>query len=434
MSHLIAHKDKRATMALTQKGVRGLLARGEVGRHFDRDGLYLIVNSKTSANWERRYQLHGKARAMGLGSVKAFDLEQARERNRRVSQQLADGIDPLAAKQAERAAQRAAAAVKVITFREMAERYIADNQAGWKSAYYGLQWKRSLERYAYPLIGQLDIRAVHTAEVLEVLEQRVTTDDGQTGKFWEVYSVTADRMRNRIELILNYAMGRGHRDKAFNPAAWSMLKHVLPEKRKLTQVAHYPAVPYAEVLGVMDELSRREGVAAQALRFTILCATRSNETIGAAWDEIDLAGKTWTIPAARMKSGKEHKVPLSDAAIELLHSLYTEQGNPYLFIGPQRQKLSHGAMAAVLRRLGRTESVHGFRSSFSDFAHERTNHSNHTIEISLAHSVGSDVERSYRRSDLRDKRRQLMQQWGKFVTAPVKQATDNNVIGIGSKR
>jgi integrase len=409
-------------MALTQKGIRSLLARGEVGRHFDKEGLYLIISSPTAANWERRYQLHGKARSMGLGSVKAFDLEQARQRNKEISRQLADGADPVAARRAKRAAEREAAAApaKAVTFREMAERYIADKQAGWKSPVHGRQWQRSLGRYAFPTIGHLDIRAIGMPEVLAVLEQRIALDDGTAGKFWEARSVTADRIRNRIELILNYSMARGQREHSFNPAGWDRLKHVLPARRKVAQVEHVSSVPYYEVPGVMADLSRREGVASQALRFTVLTACRTNETLGAIWDEIDLPKKLWTIPAVRMKSGREHRVPLSDAAGALLKSLHTEKGNPFVFIGGRNQKLSSRSMVAVLRRVGRSESVHGFRSSFANFAHERTNFSHHAIEISLAHAVGSGVERSYSRTDLFNKRRQLMEGWAKFVTsAPV---------------
>jgi integrase len=424
-------------MALTQKGTRGLLTRGEVGRHFDRDGLYLIISSPTAANWERRYQVRGKARAMGLGSVKAFDLEQARSRNKEISRQLADGTDPVAARRTKREAERAAAAmpVKLVTFSEVAERYIGDKQAGWKSPVHGRQWQRSLKRYAFPIIGHLDIRAIGMPEVLAVLEQRLTLDDGTSGKFWELRVVTADRIRNRIELILNYSMARGHREHGFNPAGWDRLKHVLPAKRKVAQVQHVASVPYGEVPGVMADLRPREGVAAQALMFTILTACRTNEVLGAVWDEIDLANKVWTIPAPRMKSGKEHRVPLSDVAVALLQSLYTEQNNPYIFIGGRNARLSTRAMVAVLRRIGRSESVHGFRSSFANWAHERTSHGNHTIEISLAHAVGSEVEKAYRRTDLFGKRAKLMGDWAEFVTtAAPKQAAVGNVVTFGGAR
>jgi integrase len=423
-------------MALTLKGTRGLLARGEVGRHFDRDGLYLVIDGPMSARWERRYQFQKQPRYYGIGPVKAFDLEEARAQNKLVSQQIAQGIDPLVAKRTRQAAQKAAAAVniKIVTFRELGERFIADNQAGWKSASYGLQWKRSLERYVYPIIGGIDIKQIQKPDVLNVLKQRVVTDDGKSGKFWELRTVTSDKVRNRIELIVNYAMARGYRDQSFNPASWEMLKHVLPAKRRLATVVHYAAVPYIEVPAVMAELGRHEGVAAQALRFTILAAARTNETLGAVRSEIDLANKVWTIPAARMKPGKEHRVPLSDAAVELLQSLHTEKGNPYLFVGLRNEKLSTGAMAAVMKRIRRSESVHGFRSSFSTWAHERTSFSNHAIEISLAHSVGNEVERAYRRGDNVDKRRALMQQWAKFITATPVGKVGDNVIGIGGAR
>ena len=424
-------------MAMTQKGLRGLLGRGKAGRHFDKDGLYLVINSPTAARWERRYQLNQQAHHFGIGSVKAYDLEEARAQNKLVSQQLAQGIDPLAAKRARRAEQKAAAAapIKIVTFRELADRFIADNAPGWKSAYYGTQWQRTLARYVHPLIGQLDIKLLSKPDVLNVLEQRIASkDSARSGKFWEVHTITADKVRNRIELIVNYAMARGFRDQGFNPAAWAMLKHVLPAKKKLAQVVHYPAVPYAEVPAVMAELRQREGVAAQALQFVILTAARTNEALGAVWSEVDLENKLWTVPAHRMKGGKEWRVPLSDAAVALLQSLHTEAGNDHIFIGLRNEKLSSGAMTAVLRRMGRVESVHGFRSSFSDWAHERTAHSNHTVEISLAHTVGSEVEKAYRRGDMFNKRRRLMSDWAEFVTAAPKQTVGGKVVNIGDAR
>jgi integrase len=423
-------------MSLTIKGVRGLMTRGETGRHFDRDGLYLVITGPTTGSWERRYQIRGKARAIGLGSARAFSLDEARERNRRVSQQLADGIDPLEAKAEQRAAQQAAAAAirPIVSFKHMGERYIADKQAGWRWAGHGKQWKVTLARFVYPIIGDLDIRAVGTPEVLRVLEQQVDANaQGSAGKLWEARHVTARHVRNRIELILNYSMARGERERGFNPAAWTLLKDILPKKVRL--VEHHPATPYAEMPAMMAALSKREGVAQQALRFLILTASRTKETLSATWDEIDFDNKVWTIPAARMKGGKEHKVPLSDAAVELLQSLYTEQGNPHLFIGQSRQRLSPAAMSAILHRLGRKESVHGFRSSFSTWAHEQTSHSAHTIEMALAHSVGTDVEKAYRRTTLFDKRRALMQQWAEYVTAtPVEKAATDNVVSIGATR
>jgi integrase len=267
-----------------------------------------------------------------------------------------------------------------------------------------------------------------------VLEQQVEQNpQGPAGKFWEVRYVTARHVRNRIELVLNYSMARGERERGFNPAAWSLLKDILP--KKVRSVVHHPAVPYAELPAMMAVLRKREGVAPQALRFTILCAVRSKEGLGAVWDEIDFSNKTWTIPAARMKGGKEHRVPLSHAAVELLLSLYVEEGNPYVFIGRSGQRLSPASMNKLMHRLGRSESVHGFRSSFADWAHERTSHSGHSIELSLAHSVGTEVEKAYRRTTLFDKRRALMQQWAEYVTAtPVEKVAADNVVAIGANR
>jgi integrase len=393
----------KSKIGLTQKRVRSLMARGVAGKYFDRDGLSLIIDSPTSARWERRYQLAGRARTYGIGPAKAYNLSEARELNRQVSQLLAQGIDPI---------EHRRAAPKVTTFRAMAERYIADAAPGWKNTIYAEQWRRSLAQYVYPLIGAVDTNDIGRPEVLAVLEQRI--DDG---KFWEVYPAAADRIRNRMEMILDYATARDVRDPKANPAAWKLLRHVLPSKKKLAKVVHYINVPYAEVPMVMAELARRGGIAFQALMFVILTAARSAEVRGATWDEIDLDDKTWTVPASRMKGGKEHRVPLSTPAMELLQSLHTEAGSPHVFVGLLKAGLSPGAMQAVMRRIGRNETVHGFRSSFADFAHERTSFDYVAIEPSLAHAVGSGVERAYRRGDLFDKRRRLMEAWGRFVTS-----------------
>ncbi len=406
--------------SLTVKRVDKLLRRGEPGRHHDGLGLYLIVKGERSAHWSRRYQLHHRTHWMGLGSAFAFSLDEARARNRTASQQLADGVDPLARKRAERAAQ-AAAAVKALTFRQAAEGYIAAHQAKWTSAAHGTNWHATLGTYAYPLIGALDVRDVDTPAVLRVLEQRVAAAAGRpAGQFWTARAVTADRVRNRIELILSWATGRGHRAGP-NPAAWETLKHILPPARSLARPKHFEAVPYPELPALWAELAGRDGSAMKALMFTILTAARMSEVTGMTWDEVDLDGPNgpvWTIPPSRMKAGKEHRVPLSKEAVDLLRSLDTEKDNPHCFIGTNNARLSKNALAAVMRRLGRSETVHGMRSAFSDWAHERTGHANHVIELSLAHAIGSQVEKAYRRGDMFDKRRKLMEQWAAFVCSP----------------
>jgi integrase len=417
---------------LTVKKVARLLRRGQPGRHFDGSGLYLVIKSPNNAGWERRYELNHKAHALGLGSaLRAFTLGEARERNRKVSQQLADGIDPLAQKRAARAAQ-AAAAARMLTFRQAAEAYIEAHQAKWRSRIHGQQWLTSLDTYVYPIIGALDVAAVDVPAVLRILEQKVPAGRGYSaGSFWLVRSTTADRVRNRVELVLSWATGRGYRT-GDNPASWSRLKHILPKAAKIARTTHHAATPYIEAPAVMAELRQREGVTPKGLQFLILTAGRAGEVLGATWEEIDLDSATWTIPATRMKSGNEHRVPLSRRALELLRSLCRQEGNPHLFIGSRNERLGHGALGALMRRIGRDdETVHGFRSSFSDWAHECTGYDSHVIELSLSHNIDGAVEKAYRRGDLFEKRRRLMEDWAKFCNGPPAQQT--NVVTMGGR-
>jgi integrase len=284
------------------------------------------------------------------------------------------------------------------------------------------------------LSADFDVSAVDVPAVLRVLEQKVPAALGYpAGQLWQVRSVTADRVRNRIELVLSWAAGRGYRT-GDNPAAWSRLRHILPTPGKTARVQHYPSVPYVEIPALMAELREREGVAAKALIFVILTAARAGEVLGATWDEINFDTATWTVPAARMKSGREHKVPLSPAAVELLRALYVEDANPHVFIGPRRETLSHAALTAVLRRANYSQTVHGFRSSFSDWAHERSAFNNHVIELSLAHAIGNTVERSYRRGEMLEKRRKLMDAWATFCMSPPKAAVADNVMALRGAR
>jgi integrase len=407
-----------AIMGLTVKKVAKLMNAGERGRFFDDAGMYLVIGGKNSANWTRRYELDHRAHWMGLGSARTFTLDEARVRNREVSKLLADGIDPLVKRRAKRA-ERKAEQMKSRTFKECAEEYIQRHQGKWRSAQHGRQWKYSLERFVYPRIGNLPAAAINKPLVLSVLEQRVTGDTRHPaeGKFWTARTVTADRVRSRIELVLNFASAVGYRPEGIpNPAAWPGLKDILPAAGKRI---HHAALPYTELPGFLVELRPREGVSPKALEFTILTAGRSGEALGASWAEIDLAKKVWTIPAERMKGGREHRVPLSPQAIKLLHNLHTEEGNPNLFIGARGEGIFGGALQTVLKRMGRRDvTVHGMRSSFSDWAHDRTAFSSHVIELSLAHAIGSDVEKAYRRTDLFDKRRRLMEDWANFCATP----------------
>ena len=410
-------------MSLTVKKVAKLMNAGERGRYFDDAGLYLVVGGKGNANWTRRYELDHRAHWMGLGSAKTFMLDEARDRNREISKLLADGIDPLHQRQSERAARKAAQ-MKSRTFRECAEEYISRHQSEWTSALHGKQWRTSLERFVYPKIGALPVAAIDKASILGVLEQHVAGDETHStrskgGKFWDARTVTADRVRNRIQLVLNFATAAGYRPETPNPAGWAGLKDILAAPSKVARGNHHAALPYADLPGFLAGLRGHVGISPRALEFVILTAARTGEVLGAKWSEIDLANKTWTIPADRMKGGKEHKVPLSAPAVALLKALPREAGNDHLFLGARSERLSPASLQMLMQRLGRRDvTVHGFRSSFADWAHERTGANNLIIEMSLAHSVGSDVERSYRRTDLFEKRRKLMADWAGFVSSP----------------
>jgi integrase len=398
-------------MSLTVKRVQRLLRRGKPGRVLDGGGngvkgLYLAVDSKTAAAWCLRYQIGGRAHWMGLGSARDFTLEQARQRAKEWRQKKADGIDPITTKRAERQAKLAAASATK-TFKQCAQDFIERHRGEWRSAKHGLEWGSTLQRYVYPLIGTYDVAQIDRPAVLRVLEQRVPAarPGDQPGTFWNMRTVSANRVRNRIELVLNFAAARGYRPQGENPADWGVLKHVLAKPSKVAPKEHHAAVPYAEVPALLAQLRQREGVSVRALQFLILTAARVGEVLGAQWSEIDLAGKVWTIPAARMKANKEHRVPLSDAAVDLLRHAYTETGNPYLFIGVNQQKLSAHAMGRALARIKSGVTVHGFRSSFSDWSHGRRAFSN------------GAVEQAYRRGDMFEKRRKLMDAWGTFCTS-----------------
>jgi integrase len=362
-----------ADMRLTAKRVQRLLSKGQPGNHYDAFGLRLEIRSPKAASWTTRYQIDGKSRWMGLGSAFTFTLAEARERNRKLVRQLvADRRDPLEERRAAQAAGRAAAA-KMVTFTEAAESYIASNSSKWRNPKHGAQWSATLRTYAYPILGQLPVSAIDVPLVLRVLEQHIATEP--VGSFWKTRTETASRTRGRIEAVLDWATARGLRT-GDNPANWKTIGKVLPA-RGAKKVAHHPALAYTDVPAFMAALTRRQGVAAKALLFTILTAARRGETLGARWGEIDLAKKTWTVPASRMKAHVEHIVPLSPAMLDLLSTLPREAGNDHVFIGTRAGRgLAHDAMGGELRALGRRGlTVHGFRSSFADWVSEQTAYS-----------------------------------------------------------
>lgn len=394
---------------LTAIGVQR--AKGPAVLH-DGAGLYLRVAASGAKAWVFRYQLGGKRRDMGIGSYPAISLADARQRATEHRRQRHDGIDPLDARKTQRQAQLVAAA-RGRTFRECAVEYIASHRAGWRSAKHNDQWESTLERFAYPVIGDLPIAAIDTGLVMRVLEP-----------IWSTKLETASRIRGRIEAVLDAATARGYRQGP-NPAQWKgNLAHLLAPPTKVRRTTHHAALPIDDVSGFMAELREREGVSARALEFAILTAARTNEVIGARWAEIDLAAKTWTVPATRMKAGKEQRVPLCDAALQVLHGVcllaLLRDGKPaadsQVFPG-QRPALpmDGSSLLKLLERMGRGDiTTHGFRSSFRDWAAERTNYPRDVVEMALAHAIESKVEAAYRRGDLFEKRRQLMEAWGRF--------------------
>jgi integrase len=399
--------------------------RAKPGRYRDAHGLYLQVRNADNKSWLLRYERAGRERWLGLGPLHTFSLKEARERARAARQLLQDGIDPIEDRKAK-AAERALAAAKSMTFRECAEAYIAANEGAWKNAKHAAQWTATLKAYVYPRIGNLPIADIDTGLVLRCIDP-----------IWRDKTETASRVRGRIESILGWATVRNYRT-GDNPARWrGHLEHALPDKGELAKVNHHPALPYTEIPAFMALLRQRGGVAARALEFTILVCARTGETIGARHSEIDPDARIWVIPASRMKGGREHKVPLSERAVELLKALPTEENNSFVFLGPRAGSgLSNMSMTAVLRRMGRSDiTVHGMRSCFKDWCSETTNFPSHVAEMALAHAVGGQVEAAYRRGDLLKKRRQLAEAWARYCTSPpVTQEAKGNVVSMGRGR
>jgi integrase len=376
----------------------------------DGGNLYLEVtlsaDGSFNKSWLFRYQLDGKRHELGLGPLRSRSPRQARDRACDLRLQILDGIDPLEARrEAERERLRARAArEKVVTFRECAKMYLRTHSSKWRNARHAAQWTDTLKNYVYPTLGDLDVSHIDTGHVQRALEP-----------IWQRIPETARRTRGRIEMILTYATAAKFRS-GDNPASWDILQHLLGGKKT---VEHHRARPYAEVPPFFAKLRENESARCRALQFTILTAARTGEVLGAKWSEIDLAAMTWTVPADRMKSGREHRVPLSDSAVALLQALPHRDG--YVFHAPGRhgQPLNNKAMLGLLNEMRAGSSAHGFRSSFSDWAHERSAFSNHVIELSLAHSIGNAVEAAYRRGDLFEKRRQLMAAWAQYLTTPL---------------
>lgn len=390
-------------------------AKGPAVLH-DGGGLYLRVSGTGAKAWVFRFQIDGKRRDMGLGPFPEIGLAEARAKALEHRKQRNDGIDPLHAREAARQARRLADS-KGRTFRQVAEEFLHHKEMGWRNATHRQQWRSTLATYAYPILGELPVSAIDTGLVMHVLTP-----------IWTSKTETASRLRGRIETVLDAAKAHGYRDGE-NPARWrGHLKTLLADKNELRKVEHLAALPYVEVPEFFTDLRSHQEMAARALEFVILTAVRSGEALRATWGEVDLDAKVWTVPASRMKAKRAHQVPLSEPALAILKRVrplaVTLDGEPDpmapLFPGRRRAlPMSNMTLIMLLRRMGRGDlTVHGFRSSFRDWAAERTAFAGEIAEMALAHLVGTRVEQAYRRSTAFEKRAQLMEAWARFCTMP----------------
>jgi len=389
------------------------------GMYADGGSLYLRIAPGGSKQWIFRFAApDGRTRDMSLGPIGTFSLAEARERAREARQLRASGIDPLEAKRARSAALRAADA-KAMTFRQCTEGFIKDNERDWTNPRHRQEWISTVTRYTYPVLGNLPVQAIDTPLVLKVLKP-----------LWERAPVTGARVRGRIEAVLGWATVHHYRT-GDNPARWrGLLEHALP---KATKVEHYAAIPFAQIGGFMATLRKDSSVASACLQFLTLTAARLGEAINATWNEIDFANRVWVVPASRMKADREHRVPLSEAAIAVLKRMAAIQLSDWVFPGTRQ---GHPVGQNIIWRLTKqaagddTITIHGLRSTFRDWAAERTNFPRDVAEMALAHAIPNAVEAAYRRGDLFEKRRKLMEAWAEFCAKP---AAGGTVVSIGKR-
>lgn len=376
------------------------------GLYGDGLGLYLQVSKFGTKSWLFRYMRDGVPRKMGLGATHTVTLAKARQlaAEHRLAVRVED-VDPIEVRRERRAARRVEAA-KAIDFRTCAEKYIAGNEAGWRNDKHRQQWRSTLETYVYPVFGALPVAAIDTGLVLKAIEP-----------IWTKKPETAGRVRGRIESVLDWARAREYRTGE-NPARWrGHLENVLPKRGKVAKVKHHDAVAYSDMPEFMRALRANASISARALEFTVLTACRTGEVIGAKWSEIDLKAGVWTVPAERMKANREHRVPLSARALEILSALPRE--GDYVFPGSREGRpLSNMAMLQLIRGMrGLGATVHGLRSTFKDWAAEQTAYPNELSEVALAHTLSDKTEAAYRRGDMFAKRGRLMEDWSEFCAA-----------------
>ncbi|GAB2458637.1 site-specific integrase [Comamonas humi] len=365
-------------------------------------GLHLRI-SAGHRGWVLRVLVGDKRKDIGLGPYPTISLAEARDRAWKLHESIREGHDPVAPRKQQRQVLLAQAATDK-TFRWCTEEFLKAKSSEWKNAKHRQQWENTLETYAMPHLGHLTVSLIDLPHVLACLEP-----------IWSSKNETASRLRGRIESVLDWATVRKYR-KGENPARWKgHLDKVLAAPAKIQKVEHHPAIPIDGMPAFMQDLHTRAGIAARTLEFLILTATRSGEVRGALWSEVDLGKAIWTIPAERMKAGAEHRVPLSEQALKLLKNAPQIAGSDLIFPGTKGQPLSDMTMTAVMRRMKVTAVPHGFRSTFRDWAGEKTNFPRELAEQALAHTLESKVEAAYRRGDALEKRREMMQEWARFI-------------------
>jgi integrase len=386
------------------------LRRSKPGVYADGGGLYLQIteaqdHSSINRSWLFRFAINGHERWMGLGSLNTVSLAEARERARHGRLMVLDGIDPIEARK-ERRAKEAATSRRATTFDECAAAYIAAKRHEWRSQKHAATWPATIRQYVSPLIGKLPVDAIDTPLIMKVLRP-----------IWDRIPDSASRLRGRIESILDWATVSGFR-QGENPARWKgHLEHLLAAPHKVKPREHMAAMPYSAVPAFMAQLRAEQGTFARALELLILVAARAGEVRGAVWSEFDLDHAVWEIPGRRMKAGKPHRVPLSSRCIEILRAMPRE--SDLVFPGRAGGMMAEVNFAYILRKLGHGDvTTHGFRSSFRTFAAEQTHFPHEIAELALAHTVGTAVTRAYKRTDLFDRRRKLMEAWADFCSAP----------------
>lgn len=391
---------------------RTVASLSKTGAYADGGGLYLQISKWETKAWIFRFMLDGRSRQMGLGPIHTVTLAEARAEALECRKLLRDRIDPIEHRKAKHNKIKVDAAT-AISFKECAEKYISVHSDGWKNAKHLSQWQNTLAAYVYPTFGDLPVSAIDTGLVMRALEP-----------IWATKTETASRVRGRIESVLDWAKALEYREGE-NPARWKgHLANLLPARAKVRKVAHLAAIPYEDIGTFMAALRKREGAPAKGLEFLILTATRTGETVGAQWDEIDFNEAVWTVPAERTKTDTEHRVPLSPAALDVLEAMLAVTQSDYIFPGSRANRpLGNAALLLLLKRLGHGDlTAHGFRSTFRDWAAERTAFPRDVAEMALGHTVANKVEAAYRRGDLFDKRAKLMDAWAEYCSAPEQRA------------